>query len=527
MATAGCRFVAEGNFVRLQREIASRRPFAKPTTEDLPFPHWMKERPAAAAAAVARILQALGDGECGREGEPLVEERPSGALLHDDLIAQFSDSEAQALGFPPTTRLSLELRSSGLLHKEGFRIEPRWIRAGGVPVPARIVDSRIHYQCRVWRIPEPLWSTLAAVDEVNQANDLAQRQTALGELKRIIGSEAADRIRPDGIIDRLRLHVASGFSLAIHPSSTGFDFDPVLFSRERIAAKGEDGALDEEADSLLPLGLAAGFTRRFRGGDGTRRTYLLDDGSLLFLDPDLSQALGVVRTAQGGSAEQRRAFLASPQRHIADALGMEPTEEGDGLFVATQQFSERVAGVDIWRKPVLPWIKPKPNSWLPESFGLRVGDPPNDRMVPIAPEDIQYVAAQAEEALKLREESFEYRGETLPATATTRDALACLVELSIAAQENEVAGLPPEAIRQKHFLQVQDNLESLLMPPFLAVKPRWTRPRRSCPRPCAPKPSRTRRRASPGLPRAGIQAVAGHCWPMTWAWARPGRRSPF
>jgi hypothetical protein len=83
-------------------------------------------------------------------------------------------------------------------------------------------------------------------------------------------------------------------------------------------------------------------------------------------------ALRVVREAQGGTAEQRRQFARSPQRRLAEALSAEGADVAEigTLFVETQQFSERVSGIDIWRKPVLPWIKPKPNSWLPEAFGL-------------------------------------------------------------------------------------------------------------------------------------------------------------
>jgi hypothetical protein len=190
-------------------------------------------------------------------------------------------------------------------------------------------------------------------------------------LRQAIGDEDRSLIKPDGFIERLRLSYAAGFSLDLKPSAQGFDFDPVLFSRSGCAGSSR-AILDEAADGLLPPVQQQLFARRFRQGDGTRRAYLLDGGSILFLDPVLQRALRVVREAQGGTAEQRRQFARSPQRRLAEALSAEGADVAEigTLFVETQQFSERVSGIDIWRKPVLPWIKPKPNSWLPEAFGL-------------------------------------------------------------------------------------------------------------------------------------------------------------
>jgi hypothetical protein len=175
------------------------------------------------------------------------------------------------------------------------------------------------------------------------------------------------------------------------------------------------------------------FARRFRQGDGTRRAYLLDGGSILFLDPVLQRALRVVREAQGGTAEQRRQFARSPQRRLAEALSAEGADVAEigTLFVETQQFSERVSGIDIWRKPVLPWIKPKPNSWLPEAFGLRIGDPPDDEMVEIKPEEIAPAVEAVENALREERSTFTIGEAEIPATEQTRTALndlAAIVE---------------------------------------------------------------------------------------------------
>lgn len=461
--------VSPGSRLALVRETPARLGLGKPTRTTVPFADWPLERPAAGAAGLARLLQAVGDDERAADGAPLVAAGEAGAKLHPALVARLTDAEATGLGLSPATRLSLNLQSSGLLVRPDFRIATRWTRAGGVPVRATVDGATLRYDGRDWRIPEPLYSALAAVDAVNAASDDAARQAAMSQLKQAIGDEAGGQIAPDGQIERLRLAYASGFSLALKASAGGFDFDPVLFGRERLDAADDGAVLDESADSLLPPVLAAGFARRFRSGDGKRRAYLLDDGSLLFLDPQLTRALGVVRQAQRGTADQRRAFARSPQRGIAVALAEDGEAPATGLFIETQQFSERVAGVDIWRKPVLPWIKPKPNSWLPESFGLRVGEPPDERTMQLAPEQLPALSAAAEAAVRENRASFDFGGETLPATQATLSAIGSLASLVEAqALTAPDADGPPPALAGRYFLQVRDNLEDVAYAPLVA-----------------------------------------------------------
>lgn len=177
----------------------------------------------------------------------------------------------------------------------------------------------------------------------------------MAALRQAIGDKDRRHVRADGFIERLRLSYAAGFSLALKPDSNGFDFDPVLFSPERLREAEDGSVIDELADGLLPPTQQASFARRFRRSDGGRRAFLLEDGSILFLDPALQRALTVVHAAQSGGAEARRAFARNPQRQIAEALSLEDGDAAAPLFVETQQFSERVSGIDIWRKPVLPW----------------------------------------------------------------------------------------------------------------------------------------------------------------------------
>src|SRR3546814_9210665 len=80
--------------------------------------------------------------------------------------------------------------------------------------------------------------------------------------------------------------------------------------------------------------------------------------------------------------------------------------------------------------PVLPCIKPKPNSWLPESFGLRIGDPPDARHIPLAPGEADILVGSLETAIKAGDETVAWRDESIPATTATLQATRGIADLA-------------------------------------------------------------------------------------------------
>jgi hypothetical protein len=75
-------------------------------------------------------------------------------------------------------------------------------------------------------------------------------------------------------------------------------------------------------------------------------------------------------------------------------------DEVENLFVETEQYSARVIDIGLWIPPVLPWIKRQPNDWLPEKFGLQIGD--------------QYLVLKADELSSFREQIKEARAKGEP-----------------------------------------------------------------------------------------------------------------
>lgn len=456
------KFVASQNdkgeeTIALLRERAGGL-FRRIKSETVPPADWPVVAPEAgrAALALARSFD---------EADEIVEDE-LGVTLPACIVARLNEADAFALGFPPVTTLTLQLNSSGSLAEGTIRVDVKWVRRGGLPVRVDVVGARVREGDRVGRIPEPIFSAFKATLEVNAAADPDARRAAFAELRAHLGEAIGPGVEADGFLERIRIAYAASFSLDAKTDHGQFDFDPVLFGRG-VVETAEGDLVDEDKASLLTASDTQHFQRRFRGQDGGRRSYLLTDGTLLFLDPLLGRALDVVRSKQGASPQEKRDFLCSPQRVLREELQLDTgddDEAADRLFIETQQFSERVSGIEVWQKPVLPWIKPKPNSWLPESFGLRVGDPPDARHIELAPGEAEIIVGDVEKAINAGADTIDWRDETIPATHATLQSARAIADLEHQI-EAEMRGSPGNEAESEStetfFLQVGQNFAQL------------------------------------------------------------------
>ena len=426
------------------------------------FEDWTLLAPAPARAISAELLDRWGSDARSAKGEPLITSQPDGSVvLHGALVAGLSEQEASVLGLPASIRIQLEIESRGVFGRPGFSLETRWIRPGGLAARVSSIEGRLRFGGQEWRIAEPLWSALQAIRDVNSATEEGVQQFAMSQLRETLGATAGDILHPDGFLKRLRISYAAGFSLDLKTDGGKFDFDPILFSRARRNAAQDGDVTDSEDDGLLPPSLQKKFIEKFRASGRALNAYRLDDCTIVYLDPELKGALEIVRRAQGLDEESRRKFALSPRRYISEAMpeGALADETVDALFIETQQYSERVNGIDIWRKPVLPWIKPKPNSWLPESFGLYIGDPPEGEMIDIAPEQIDEAIEALEKATADGQDSVHIGEAKIPATAQALDSLRALRARVTQPPESPIPGGVPSDLAAPLFLTVSENFE--------------------------------------------------------------------
>ena len=258
----------------------------------MPVSEWPRVAPEAGQAALALARALDDDGQISEEEE--------GIVLPPQIVARLDEADACALGLPPATSMTLQLNSGGSLAEGTIKVDTKWVRRGGLPVRADIAGARLREGGRVGRIPEPIYSAFQAALAVNAADDPDQRRAAFAELRSTLGDDIGTGIETDGFLERVRIAYAANFSLNAKTDHGRFDFDPVLFSRN-VSESAEGDLVDEEEASLLTPQDNQHFQRRFKGQEGGRRSYLLSDGTLLFLDPLLGKALDIVRAKQTGT----------------------------------------------------------------------------------------------------------------------------------------------------------------------------------------------------------------------------------
>lgn len=386
-------------------------------------------------------------------------------ILPPSISAQLNDIEATSLGLPPATDLILELKSSGSLHRGDIQVKTQWVQHGGVPTRADTKGCRIRQTGKVGRLVEPLYSALRSSKSIEDAVGPDAKRSAFAELKDALGAMADDRISPDGSIQAIRVAYAANFSLDVKTSGAYFDFDPVLFSK-KINESPDGDLVDEKDASLLTEQESNRFQRRFRSQGGGQRSYLLSDGTLLYLDPLLGRALDIIREKQQSSPDEKRELLRSPQRVLREELSLDELdndETADQIFIETLQFSERVGDeISIWQKPILPWLKTVPNSWLPESFGIRIGDV----YLPIEPQAAPILLKGLEQARKEGKSTFDYQGTSVPTSVAAEKAIRALVEAGqvVPSSEDENSTNEPTDTQKKvlnYFLEVDENFEEI------------------------------------------------------------------
>jgi hypothetical protein len=442
----------------------------------IPVDQWGARVPQAAAG-----LAALSNGSDTADDASVTFEAAA-VRISPAALARIDASVSALLGLPPPTRLALDLAPKGGIQDPEFVVTARWVRPGGAAERVEVRGAILRTAAGLQRIPEPLFSLYGAARALAAPiADHAERYRALAELKGLWPEDPDLPVISDGYLQDLRIHYASGVSLKLTeltPTSTSFE--PVLFGPKALAHADEaDHPLDENLDSLLPDAAQRIFARtRFYAGDGRKAAYVLRKGEYVYIDPAVCPILGEIRKLQGSPEAQRRAFVLSPEFTLRERLGTEFADRVglERLFIQTEQFSDRVAGVDVWRKPVLPWITPLgSNQWVPERFGLRVGDDYFTVSVADTPELVTRVeAAHAANAttVEVGDLLTAVGGETQPlrSLTVTDQTLSAVRSLKpfghLPGQEDlevvEDAYVPWDSGAQgKLFLIVRDNFEAV------------------------------------------------------------------
>lgn len=429
-------------------------------------------------AKLQALLESAEEHDADRDCTVTILDNAEGYFLPHRVIAALTEGQSLSLGLPPSVPFQLRIQTTGPLLESATQIHYKWM-SNGRTVRAEQYGAILEVGTTQYRLADPLYTSVNAVNAFNQAGDcsLDERMEYLASLADLIqhGGEQADL---ESTLKDLRITHATAFGLSLYSDRNGVNFDPLLFGQEVVEEVEDRGELITDSAHLMTSKQQDKFVKQlFTRYDHSRPTYVLDKGNYLYIDPSLRPALTVVRELQQADPASRKRFAQNPTAFIkARVLGddlenpeLERTLES--LFVETTGFSERVKELGLWVPRAIPWLQRETISWIPEKFGIRIGDV----VIELDEADIDAAIESVRQAIQEQAEAAQLpSGETIAPNASTLEALQTLKnailspERSVPSDEHVVPTAEPDSVddkpetgHEKHILIVEENVEEV------------------------------------------------------------------
>lgn len=279
-------------------------------------------------------------------------------LVENAVVAGLTMREAAALGLPSLAPAAAYVATSGVITRADFTATLEWRHPnrqrimGAVRVGAflRIGDS--------WhRLPDTLFAVAESVDDLAAAGaDETRRFAAMAKLGEALPpAEDEGTAEASGLARTLTIRVAGAFSLGLDGEGDDARLVPVLHG---TAGEPDEPLLDEETQRTFG-------TRHFNAFGTARPVYAVGGGTYVVLTPVARRALDVVRRTQARPLSAKLALLAQPRAVLGEALGDDVDEAViEGVVRDTAAYAQRVLGLGLWQKRVLPWVAQSGTNWL-------------------------------------------------------------------------------------------------------------------------------------------------------------------
>lgn len=417
----------------------------------IPVSDWTSQVGSSVGAGVLMRLRDDGDAR-ELDGDTMLVPWPT--------VARMNGNELRYTSLPDAAPFTLEITASGSILDDDFTINYGFLRDGKRMLGIQRQGAWLSAGGKPYILLDPLYTIADHVDRFNQMDDDALESRML-RWARIADMLPRDAIVKNEHLRSLKIIVASSFELSPFVNADGEpDFDPVVGTREMRET--ETGEVEEAFTAALPSARQRDFARYFRGLRRVKHRYPVGASWYVVLTPDVEKALVVVRRAQAGSAAERSDFLMNASAHLRAELdgGGGDAEDFDRVF-SDDGLSERVEGVGIWTKKILPWIQRAAEPWLPpEALGLRIGD----RIVRLAADELHGLLERIKSAAERGDPTVGVReGIDIPADASAIAAVEELMRMMPVVQppEPRKAGAGTEHDREvgDRVLLVIDNLE--------------------------------------------------------------------
>lgn len=409
------------------------------------------------------VLSALMQADSG------VEVDDDTVTLAHPAIAALSGIDLESLDLPAPAPYTLLIENDGLITDPGFSFKYRFVdRRGRNIVNAHRRGCLLDVGGASCVLQEPLYGLVDRMDAFNavptESND--ERLRRLAEVQALTPPDVdlSDYLRGTQVA------LGTAFTLDIHADANGeLTFDPVVVRPGNMGSPPPRPLEDDEDDpepagqqASLPQAAQEAFARHFTRYRDARQQYPLGGGWYLAVDDHVRRALQVVREVQAAPLAERRAFAANPHAVLRERLAdTVPEETLQSLFFEPSDYGDRVAAAGLWQKKILPFLKHAAEEWLPpESIGIMV----DGRQVDLSPEELPALRKAVECAMEQGRPEVDHRGQGIPATHATLEALQVLEDVT--RRSAPAAHTKSEPIeRQVLLLQDKDNLTDLVYAP--------------------------------------------------------------
>ncbi|WP_051505566.1 DEAD/DEAH box helicase [Mesorhizobium sp. WSM2561] len=376
----------------------------------VPVDHW-GEAPQELQATVRRLVALIDTELAATDGITLT-------IPNEDLLA-LPGAVLMRAGLPEVAGVVIRLELSGRAESPDGLIRVLWEDPLSRRLNPRIKGLIIETANGRGRLTGSSYNLLRAIEAYNKTIGRIDRIPHWHPVQELLGNLTDGRVRADRLLTSLRIHQAGAFGLDVREAVGGPTFDPILMgvSKRRSllddTPESEDidaDLRDSEKDALLKQQDHLAFAKAFRADNlPTRPAYPLGRNTYLVLEPDLREALDVVKRMRTAHEAERRDFLKNPRTYLCSAL-QELGEMAGTIFVETHQYSERVRGLGLWEKPKLTWLTRKSSGWLPEGFVIRIGQ----ASVEVDEQGIDDLALAAERASEGDASLVSFRGVDYP-----------------------------------------------------------------------------------------------------------------
>lgn len=425
----------------------------------IPISEWLANSHGPVQMAVARLRTLIDSGEAFEDA--------AGLRLTHAQVVHTPDHEAKALGLSDRSAFSLQVQHEGIISEPHFKISWRLKHPGGQAV---IVSERVGAFIRVgahwWRLPATHFHLISACERINAtmaSHDLDERMRAYATLRDYLPQTSGEGVVTSPLLQQFQVFDAGAFSLRMRIEHGRLSFEPVLYARRPALASETISDAEIEPDPLLPNAASEAFVSHL--SENTSR-YALGGNRFLVLSPHLSRAMTTVkRLRESQDAEAQRRLFLQPSAVLREEFARDLGEEGfddilSSLFLETKAYlADRVIGIGIWEKPVLPWIQRRGNDWfppeeddVPPSAGLRVETPNGPVDLPLRKAEAEQLHEKVQKAIEAKQDFVEHEGHRLPANTETLKALS-----SVARPTKN----PPKDPEAKFALLIEGNYEAV------------------------------------------------------------------